>query len=70
LAVTALVPYQGLLPSVAGTSLVFLAVLSFISARAGGASVLAVAWRVTMWGKLAMAIAGVGAVRCCRVTIG
>ena len=62
LAVTALVPYQGLLPSVAGTSLVFLAVLGFISARAGGASVLAGAWRVTVWGALAMAItAGAGA---------
>ena len=62
LAVTALVPYQGLLPSVAGTSLVFLAVLGFISARAGGASVLAGAWRVTFWGALAMAItAGAGA---------
>ena len=62
LAVTALVPYQGLLPSVAGTSLVFLAVLGFISARAGGASVLAGAWRVTFWGVLAMAItAGAGA---------
>ncbi len=62
LAVTALVPYQGLLPSVAGTSLVFLAVLGFISAKAGGASVLSGAWRVTFWGALAMAItAGAGA---------
>ena len=62
LTVTALVPYQGLLPSVAGTSLVFLAVLGFISARAGGASVLPGAWRVTFWGALAMAItAGAGA---------
>ena len=62
LAVTALVPYPSLLPSVSGTSLVFLAVLGFISARAGGASVLAGAWRVTFWGALAMAItAGAGA---------
>jgi VIT1/CCC1 family predicted Fe2+/Mn2+ transporter len=62
LAVTALVPYRGLLPSVAGSSLVFLAVLGFISARAGGASVLKGAWRVTFWGVLAMAItAGAGA---------
>ena len=62
LAVTALAPYQSLLPSVSGTSLVFLAVLGFISARAGGASVLAGAWRVTFWGALAMAItAGAGA---------
>jgi vacuolar iron transporter family protein len=62
LAVTALVPYPSLLPSVSGTSLVFLAVLGFISARAGGASVLTGAWRVTFWGALAMAItAGAGA---------
>ena len=62
LAVTGLVPYQHLLPSVAVTSLLFLAVLGFISARAGGASVLAGAWRVTFWGALAMAItAGAGA---------
>ena len=54
--------YPSLLPSVSGTSLVFLAVLGFISARAGGASVLAGAWRVTFWGALAMAItAGAGA---------
>ena len=62
LGVTALVPFSSLLISVAGTSLVFLAVLGFISARAGGASVLAGAWRVTFWGALAMAItAGAGA---------
>ena len=56
LAVTALVPYQSLLPSVSGASLVFLAVLGLISARAGGASAMAGAWRVTFWGALAMAI--------------
>ena len=62
LAVTALVPHQSLLPLVSGTSLVFLAMLGFVSARAGGASVLAGAWRVTFWGALAMAItAGAGA---------
>ncbi len=62
LAVTALAPRQGLLVSVSATSLVFLAVLGFISARAGGASVLKGAWRVTFWGALAMAItAGAGA---------
>ena len=55
-------PHQHLLPSVAATSLLFLAVLGFISARAGGASVLTGAWRVTFWGALAMAItAGAGA---------
>jgi VIT1/CCC1 family predicted Fe2+/Mn2+ transporter len=50
------VPPQSLIPSVAVTSLVFLAALGFISARAGGASVLTGAWRVTFWGALAMAI--------------
>ena len=62
LAVTALAPAPSLLASVSVTSLAFLAVLGFVSARAGGASVLAGAWRVTFWGALAMAItAGVGA---------
>ena len=62
LVVTALVPYSRLLPAVSGISLVFLAVLGFVSARAGGAHVLAGAWRVTFWGALAMAItAGAGA---------
>lgn len=62
LGVTALVPYPSLLASVSGTSLLFLAVLGFISAKAGGASVVVGAWRVTFWGALAMAVtAGVGA---------
>ena len=62
LAVTALAPAPSLLASVSVTSLAFLAVLGFVSARAGGAGVLAGAWRVTFWGALAMAItAGVGA---------
>lgn len=56
LAVTALAPGSSLIPSVAVTALVFLAVLGIISARAGGASVLTGAWRVTFWGALAMAI--------------
>ena len=61
LAVTALAPYQSLIPWVATTSLAFLAALGFTSARAGGASVLAGTWRVTFWGALAMAItAGAG----------
>ena len=62
LAVTALAPAPSLLASVSVTSLAFLAVLGFVSARAGGAGVLAGAWRVTIWGALAMAItAGAGA---------
>ena len=62
LAVTALAPGQGLVFWVSGTSLVFLALLGVIAARAGGAGAMASAWRVTFWGALAMAItAGVGA---------
>jgi VIT1/CCC1 family predicted Fe2+/Mn2+ transporter len=44
------------LPWIAGTSLVALAVLGAVSARAGGAPVLAGAWRVAFWGTLAMAV--------------
>lgn len=61
LAVTAMVPGQNLMGWVSGTSLVFLAALGVLAARAGGAPVLAGAWRVTFWGALAMGItAGVG----------
>ena len=62
LAVIALAPMQGLMAWVAVTSLLFLALLGALAARAGGAGMLAGAWRVTFWGALAMAItAGVGA---------
>ena len=48
---------------VSGTSLVFLALLGAVAARAGGAGALVGAWRVTFWGALAMVItAGIGAV--------
>jgi len=61
LAVTALVPGQGLILWVGVSSLVFLALLGAVAARVGGAGVLVGAWRVTFWGALAMAItAGVG----------
>jgi len=47
--------------AVSGASLVFLALLGAMSARAGGANVLKAAVRVTFWGAFAMAItAGVG----------
>jgi VIT1/CCC1 family predicted Fe2+/Mn2+ transporter len=50
------------LPLVAGTSLVFLALLGGLAALAGGASAAAGALRVGFWGALAMALtAGVGA---------
>ena len=55
-------PNRALIAWVAGTSLVFLAGLGALAARAGGASATTGAWRVTFWGGLAMAItAGVGA---------
>ena len=61
-AVTALAPADGLIPWIAGMSLVFLALLGVMAARAGGAGMLMGAWRVTFWGALAMAItAGTGA---------
>jgi len=62
LLITAMVPAAGLIPLVSGTSLVFLALLGGMAARAGGAGVTAGAIRVTFWGALAMALtAGVGA---------
>lgn len=60
---TALVsPTTAIIPVVAGTSLVFLALLGGLGARAGGAPIARAAWRVTFWGALAMALtAAVGA---------
>jgi VIT1/CCC1 family predicted Fe2+/Mn2+ transporter len=58
----ALAPAPGLIPWVSGTSLVFLAILGGLAARAGGANVKVGATRVTFWGALAMGLtAGVGA---------
>jgi VIT1/CCC1 family predicted Fe2+/Mn2+ transporter len=49
------------IPLVAGSSLMFLALLGGLAARAGGAGVIVGALRVTFWGSLAMAVtAGVG----------
>jgi VIT1/CCC1 family predicted Fe2+/Mn2+ transporter len=63
LTVAALAPPAWLIPLVAITSLVFLAALGAVAARAGGASVSMGAIRVTCWGALAMAVtAGVGAI--------
>jgi VIT1/CCC1 family predicted Fe2+/Mn2+ transporter len=59
--VTALARGGTLIAWVAGTSIVFLALLGALAARAGGASILVGAWRVTFWGALAMGItAGIG----------
>ena len=62
LLVTVIAPESALIPLVSGTSLVFLAVLGGLAARAGGAGVTKGAIRVTFWGALAMGMtAGVGA---------
>jgi VIT1/CCC1 family predicted Fe2+/Mn2+ transporter len=56
-------PVGTLVPFVAGTSLVFLALLGGLAAGAGGANPLRGATRVTFWGALAMALtAAVGSV--------
>ena len=58
----AAVPQASLIPVVSGTSLVFLALLGGLAARAGGAPVIVGAMRVTLWGALAMGVtAAVGA---------
>jgi VIT1/CCC1 family predicted Fe2+/Mn2+ transporter len=62
LLVVLVMPPGALIAGVAASSLVFLAALGAVAARAGGAPVAVGAWRVTFWGALAMAItAGVGA---------
>jgi VIT1/CCC1 family predicted Fe2+/Mn2+ transporter len=58
---TAIAPTDGLIPLVSVSSLVLLALLGGLAARAGGAGVMIGAFRVTFWGGLAMAItAGIG----------
>jgi len=62
LLIVLLVPVSELIWSVSGSSLLFLALLGSLAARAGGASVITSVVRVTFWGALAMALtAGVGA---------
>ena len=59
---TALAPAAVLIPIVSITSLLFLALLGGLAARAGGAGVTTGAIRVTFWGAMAMALtAGIGA---------
>ncbi|MGB9455853.1 MAG: VIT family protein [Bryobacteraceae bacterium] len=61
LVVTSLASQAGLISLVSGTSLLFLALLGGLAARAGGAGVTVGALRVTLWGALAMGVtAGVG----------
>jgi vacuolar iron transporter family protein len=62
LVVVLLVPVSALMWTVSGSSLLFLALLGSLAARAGGASAIAAAARVSFWGALAMGLtAGVGA---------
>jgi len=57
-----LLPAAALMWGLAGSSLLFLALLGLVAARAGGAPLLAATARVTFWGALAMGLtAGVGA---------
>ena len=56
LVTTVLVPIERVLPAVSILSLVFLAGLGMLAARAGGAKILRGAVRVTFWGALAMAL--------------
>lgn len=59
--VIAVAPSMGVIPLVSGSSLVLLALLGGLAARAGGAGVMMGAMRVTFWGGLAMAVtAGIG----------
>jgi len=63
LVTAAAAPATATIAVVAGMSLVFLALLGSVAARAGGAPVRAAALRVTFWGALAMGLtAGVGAI--------
>jgi VIT1/CCC1 family predicted Fe2+/Mn2+ transporter len=55
-------PASAMIPFVAGSSLVFLALMGALAARVGGANIAKGAFRVTFWGALAMAAtAAVGA---------
>ena len=56
LTVAALVPADRIIGVVAASSLIFLALLGSLAARAGGAGPLRGALRVTFWGALAMAL--------------
>ena len=62
LLIAILSPVAWVIPTVIGSSLLFLAILGGVAARVGGAPTLAGAIRVTFWGALAMGLtAGVGA---------
>ncbi len=56
LLVVLMIPSAALMWGVAGSSLLFLALLGLLAARAGGAPVRASVLRVSFWGALAMAL--------------
>lgn len=63
LSMVVLLPSSLLVAGVSIASLIFLALLGAIGARAGGASVVRATVRVTFWGALAMALtAGIGSI--------
>lgn len=63
LAMVVLLPGRLLVAGVSIASLIFLALLGAIGARAGGANVVRATVRVTFWGALAMALtAGIGSI--------
>lgn len=63
LGMVVLLPGSLLVAGVSGASLIFLALLGAIGARAGGAKVVPATVRVTFWGALAMALtAGIGSI--------
>ena len=56
-----LAPSATVVPVVAAASLIYLAILGVVGAKAGGAAILPATIRVTFWGALAMAVtAGIG----------
>ena len=62
LALVLISPHNRLLPLVSIGSLVLLALLGAVGARAGGAGIIKPTLRVTFWGALAMGVtAGIGA---------
>lgn len=57
--ITWMVPFIYLIPLVAASSLIFMAILGGLAAYAGGASVLTGAVRITFWGALAMGLTAI-----------
>lgn len=56
LAVAAIITGSAMIPTVAASSLVFLAMLGAVAAKAGGANMITGSLRVLFWGAMAMAV--------------